>query len=174
MSVHNGDDLLRLATIGAAHGLRGDVKLTVHTDDPESRLAPGTELATDSAQVGTLRIERLASHGNGYLARFAGYPDRTAAESLRGVVLLAPPSDDESDAWYPAELTGLVAQDPAGRRLGTIAAVRHFPAQDVLVLRSDSGTESLVPFVAAIVTEVDLDAGRVVIDAPPGLLEEDR
>ncbi len=161
--------LLRLATIGPAHGLRGDVRLLVHTDDPARRLAVGTTVHTDPAERGPLTVTALRVHRGAHHARFAGHEDRTAAEELRGVVLLGEPVP-EPDAWYPHELRGLSAHSPAGDHLGVVEGVQHLPAQDVLVLRTPDGQSVLVPFVTQIVPEVDPDAGTVTIDAPAGLL----
>lgn len=165
------DLLLRIATIGAAHGLRGDVRLQVHTEDPEQRLAPGTELHTDPPEHGPLTVEHLWVHKGAHHARFAGHLDRTAVESLRGVVLLGAPIE-EPEAWYPHQLRGLRAVSVEGEELGVLEGVQHLPAQDVLLLRTLSGERVMVPFVREIVPEVDVPGGTVAIDAPPGLLPE--
>ena len=165
-------ELLRVATIGPAHGLRGDVRLQVHTDDPDSRLATGTEIVTDPPEAGPLTVEHLYLHSGQYHARFTGHTDRDAAQTLRGVSLLAPPVH-EPDAWYPHQLRGLLARTPAGVDLGSIEGVRHMPAHDVLLLRTTAGEQVLVPFVSQIVPEVDVDAGTVTIDPPGGLLPEE-
>src|SRR5690625_3719327 len=128
-------ELLRLATIGPAHALSGQVRLIVHTDDPDGRLAPGSEIPTDPPEAGPLTVTDLRRHGTGLHARFAGHTDRSAAEALRGVVLLGPPVA-EHEAWYPHELRGLRAVAPDGSVLGTIEGVQHLPAQDALVLRT--------------------------------------
>ena len=161
--------LLRIATIGAPHGLRGQVRLRVHTDDPAGRLAAGTALRSEA---GRLTVDSLQRREPQWYATFAGYADRTAVEALRGVVLLAEP-ESEPDAWYPHELAGLRAEDPSGRVLGEIRGLEHYPAHDVLVLRQTSGERTLVPFVEAIVPIVDVAGGRVVIDPPVGLLGDD-
>jgi 16S rRNA processing protein RimM len=106
--------------------------------------------------------------------RFAGIDDRTAAEALRGQLLLVdsaeiPPSDDPEE-FHDHELIGLAAVSTDGTELGEIVDVEHY-GQDLLVLRRPDGGEALVPFVTAIVPTVDLPAGRVVLDPPPGLLE---
>ena len=174
-------DQLLVARIGRAHGLRGEVTVQVHTDDPEGRFVPGSSFATE-AQPGsgvprtlTLRSARL--HREIWLLGFEEVPDRTGAESLRGTRLFidaaeaAAGNDDDEEAWYEDELVGLTAVDPSGRELGTVAGLDLGPAQDLLVLRLVSGEEALVPFVEAIVPEVDVEGGRIVVDAPPGLLE---
>lgn len=167
-------DLVRVATLGAAHGLAGDVRLQLHTDAPGTRLVPGARFVTDPASAGPLEVSAVVVRNGTTYAKFAGHPDRTAAEALRGTVLLAEPLlEDDDDAWYPEQLAGLQARRPDGEVVGTIAGVQHLPAQDALVLLEPDGARTLVPFVAAIVPTVDVDGGFVVIDAPHGLLAAD-
>jgi len=175
------DSRLLVARIGKPHGLRGEVTVQTHTDDPEARFAPGVAYATEAAPGSgvprslTLRTARL--HQKIWLLGFEEIPDRTGAESLRGTRLFidadvaAEAAEDEDDAWYEDDLVGLTAVDPTGTTLGEVSGLRTGAAQDQLVLRLTGGTEALVPFVEAIVPEVDVEGGRVVIDAPPGLLE---
>ncbi|MFV0251739.1 MAG: ribosome maturation factor RimM [Beutenbergiaceae bacterium] len=163
---------VRVATLGAAHGLQGDITLRLHTDDPAGRLQVGTRFVTEPAHTGPLELVRVREHSGTTQARFAGYENRTAAEQLRGVVLLAP-ERPEADAWYPDQLVGLAAQRPDGTDLGQIVAVQHSPAHDLLLLAEPGGARTQIPFVAAIVPRVDPEAGVVVIDAPAGLLAID-
>ncbi|SDO71744.1 16S rRNA processing protein RimM [Pedococcus dokdonensis] len=175
------DSRLLVARIGKPHGLRGEVTVQTHTDDPEARFAPGVSYATEAApgsgvpRALTLRTARL--HQKTWLLGFEEIPDRTGAESLRGTRLFidaeaaAESTDDDDEGWYEDELVGLAAVDPAGATLGEVTGLRTGSAQDQLVLRLTGGAEALVPFVEAIVPEVDVEGGRVVVDAPPGLLE---
>lgn len=166
---------LTVAIVGAAHGLKGEVKLDVRTDDPERRLAVGSSLETDPAEMGPVTIaSRREYKGNAYV-RFAEYDDRTGAESLRGVKLIIESDEDEleDDAWFPHELKGLEALDPDGYELGVVVGVEPMPAQDLLIVREPDGVITRVPFVKEIVTEVDLEDNCVVIDAPPGLFSSD-
>jgi 16S rRNA processing protein RimM len=82
---------------------------------------------------------------------------------------VAPP--EEPDEYHDHQLVGLAAVNPAGEPLGTVTGVDHAPASDLLMLRRPDGRTALVPFVKALVPQVDLAAGRVVIDPPAGLLE---
>lgn len=162
--------LLTIARIGAARGLRGEVRLDVRTDAPERRLAVGTVLATDPSEAGPLTIARLRPDGGAWYATFAEAGDRAAAELLRGVLLVGPPTEPEDDAWYPHELVGLAAELADGTPVGCVEGLEHFPAHDVLVVREPTGERTLVPFVRAIVPVVDVPGGRVVLDPPGGLL----
>ncbi len=174
------DSRLLVARIGKPHGLRGEVTVQTHTDDPEARYVPGvtyeTEAAAGSGVPRSLTLRSARLHQQTWLLGFEEIPDRTGAESLRGTRLFidaeaAASREDEDDAWYEDELVGLTAVDPAGAALGEVTGLRTGAAQDQLVLRLTGGTEALVPFVEAIVPEVDVEGGRVVVDAPPGLLE---
>ena len=172
-----------VARIGKPHGLRGEVTVQVHTDEPEARFVAGAVFATQaSAGSGVPHRLTLASarlHRDTWLLGFEEIPDRTGAEGLRGARLLLADHiardtawvEDDEEAWYEDELVGLSALDPAGERLGEVTGLLTGPAQDLLIVRLEDGAEAMVPFVAAIVTEVDVEGGQIVIDAPPGLLD---
>ncbi|RTE49487.1 ribosome maturation factor RimM [Actinobaculum sp. 352] len=167
---------LTVAVIGAAHGLKGEVRLDVRTDIPERRLAPGTMLETDPAEVGPLTVERTRQYKGATYATFVECHNRTAAEQIRGVKLTVETDEDEieeDDAWYAHELVGLEVLDPEGYTLGEVIGLEPMPAQDLLVVREPDGLIARVPMAREIVTEVDLDDGCVVVDAPPGLFSDD-
>lgn len=160
--------------VGRPHGIRGEVSVEVRTDDPEGRLAPGTRLRTDPPAAGPLTIASGRVHSGRLLLTFEGHGDRTAAEQLRGVLLVADvdpgerPEDPEE--FYDRQLVGLAVRTVAGDEVGTLHEVLHLPGQDVLAVRRADGGEVLVPFVAQIVPTVDLDGGEILLDPPPGLL----
>jgi 16S rRNA processing protein RimM len=172
-------DQLLVARIGKPHGLRGEVTVQTHTDDPERRFVEGATFDTEAAPgTGVPRLLTLASarlHRGTWLLGFAEVPDRTGAESLRGTRLFIDPDDEDDDAdddgWYEDELVGLAVVLPDGTVVGEVTGLETRPAQDLLVVRLPGGAEALVPFVEAVVPEVDPQAGRVVIDPPAGLLE---
>jgi 16S rRNA processing protein RimM len=114
-------------------------------------------------------------HSGRLVVAFEGVSDRTAAEGLRGTLLMLDtddiPSPADPDEFYDHQLIGLGVVTAAGQPVGVVADVLHH-GQDLLVVRrEDAGAEVLVPFVGAIVPDVDVAAGRVVIDPPPGLLD---
>lgn len=158
--------------IGRPHGLRGEVTVQVRTDFPEQRFAPGAVLRGETG--GALTVDTVRPHKGALLVRFAGVVDRVAAAELCGLTLSVDaaelPDLDDPDEFYDHQLEGLTAVGPDGAALGTVREVVHAPASDLLVLDTDHG-EVLVPFVRAIVPEVDLVAGRVVLDPPAGLLD---
>jgi 16S rRNA processing protein RimM len=164
--------------VARAHGLGGEVAVEVRTDDPDTRLAVGSVLATDPAGAGPLTVAATRRHSGRLLVCFAGVTDRSSAEQLRGTVLLAEvdPAERPADPaeFYDHQLRGLDVVTTEGQPVGELADVLHLPAQDVLVVRRAGGREMLIPFVAALVPGVDLAAGRLVVDPPPGLLDLDR
>ncbi|MBM7825671.1 16S rRNA processing protein RimM [Arcanobacterium pluranimalium] len=166
---------LIVAIIGAAHGLKGEVKLDVRTDSPQRRLHTGAALETEPADVGPLTVLKTREYKGMTFARFEGINDRTTAESLRGVQLVIETDEDdvEEDAWYSHELVGLEALDPDGYELGIVVGLQPMPAQDLLLVREPDGRIAQVPFVHEIVTEVDIDDHCVIIDAPAGLFSDD-
>lgn len=165
---------LVVARVGRAHGLRGEVGLDLRTDAPEERLAVGLTLSTEPPEAGPLTVTAARVHQGRWLVSFAEVADRTAAEALRGVELVVEADvSDEEDAWYPHELQGLRAELEDGTVVGEVTGLEHLPAHDALVVRETGGERTLVPFVRAIVPEVDVAGGRVVLTPPGGLLARD-
>jgi 16S rRNA processing protein RimM len=169
---------LRVGRLTKAHGLKGAIKLELYTDDPERRFVPG---AVFSLQVPTaskwhgksLELRELRWYNGHPVGFFAGIDDRTEAETLIKAILWVDADTDETpenDAWYDHQLVGLtVVRD--GTPVGKVARVDHLPAQDLLAIETDAG-EVLVPFVAAIVPAVDVEAGTLTVTPPAGLFEE--
>lgn len=165
---------LTVATIGRAHGLRGEVALDLRTDDPEARLADGQVLRTVPASAGPLTVVSTRIQNGRWHVAFAELRDRTAAEQARGTELVVDvDASDEEDAWYPHELAGLRAELQDGTVVGEVVGLDHLPAYDMLVVRETDGTRTLVPFVRVMVPVVDVAGGRVVLDPPGGLLARD-
>ncbi len=187
---------IAVGQIVRAHGIRGEVIVAVRTDEPDVRFAPGSVLGAEPPDRGPLTVAAARWHSGRLIVAFAGIGDRTAAEGLRGTLLILdsaqiPPVTDP-DEFYDHELIGLGVVTAAGERVGVVADVLHH-GQDLLVIRRDGAPgapgraavrgpagpagppagEALVPFVGAIVTDVDVAAGRLVIDPPPGLLDPD-
>jgi len=168
---------LVVGRIGRPHGLRGEVTVEVRTDDPDARFAVGSVLATDPAERGPLLVSSARWHSGRLLVRFGDCQDRDAAEELRGLVLVVDSADlaplPDPQEFHDHELIGLQVVTVSGEVGGSVADVLHH-GQDLLVIDgagSRSDTEILVPFVAPLVPEVDVAAGRLVISPPPGLLD---
>jgi 16S rRNA processing protein RimM len=161
--------------IGRPHGIRGDVVVGVRTDEPELRFAKGSRLDTDPAARGPLVVAASRWHSGELLVRFEGVADRDAAAELRGTWLTVDSSTlgalDDPDEFRDSDLVGLTVRTTDGVVVGVVDDVLH-SGQDVLVVRPAAGSgEILIPFVKDIVPEVDVPAGVVVINPPPGLLD---
>jgi 16S rRNA processing protein RimM len=166
------DKRVCVGIISGAHGVRGAVRIKSFTAEPR-----------DVAQYGPLADQSgarqfkllLAGAVKGVLiATIDGITDRNKAEALRGLRLYLPraalpaPSEDE---YYHADLIGLTAALASGEMIGRVRAVHDFGAGDMLEVEREVGQPIMVPFTRAVVPVVDLDAGRLVLDPPPGLLE---
>jgi 16S rRNA processing protein RimM len=166
---------LVVGRIARAHGITGEVAVDVRTDSPELRFAPGARVETDPAERGPLTIRRTRWHSGRLLVVFDEVDDRTAAEALRGTLLVADSSTSsgsgDPDEFWDHELVGLAAVTVTGAALGAVEDVLHPAGADLLVIRGGDGREILVPFVSAIVTDVDVKLGRLVVNPPEGLLE---
>jgi 16S rRNA processing protein RimM len=164
-----------VARVGRALGVKGDVLVDVLTDEPERRLIAGVDVHIMGSDR-TLRIESERPHGGRLCLHFVGVDDRSAAESLTGSMLEAERAEgerpDDPDEYYDDALVGLEVVTESGEHIGSVTEVLHLPAQDVLAVRATpDAPEILVPFVTEIVPVVDIDAGRIVIRPPEGLLE---
>jgi 16S rRNA processing protein RimM len=169
---------LLMGRIGAAHGIKGEVRITSFTEEPLALVDYGP-LTTDKPGL-VIEIEAARATTNVLVARLKGVTDRNAAEKLNGVELfvdrdkLPPPADD--DDFYHADLIGLEARLVDGTVLGTVTAVPNYGASDLIEVRDTrTGDTFLYPFTKAVVPEVKPAGGYIVIDvhveADPG--EED-
>jgi 16S rRNA processing protein RimM len=169
--------------IGKAHGVRGEVSVELRTDEPDRRFVDGAVLGTRTPRgdapsgpdrPAVLTVGSSRWHQSRLLVTFAEAGDRTAAEALRGLTLVADVDDAETptdpDEFYDHQLVGCEVVTSDGRRVGEVAGVIHGGGQDLLSVRSADGDEALVPFVSALVPVVDLSARRVEVVDRPGLL----
>jgi 16S rRNA processing protein RimM len=170
-----------IGRVGRPHGIRGEVVVGVRTDEPDLRFAVGAvvDASSDSdnetpADSTELTIVARRWHSGQLLVAFDGIADRTAVSELTGSWLSIDssqlPETSDPDEFRDHDLIGLAVLTGDGATAGVVADVLHY-GQDLLVVRRDEGQEFLVPFVKAIVPEVDLATGRLVIDPPPGLLD---
>lgn len=159
--------------IGRPHGIRGEMTVDLRTDEPDRRFVEGARLrAASDGRAFTVATARW--HSGRLLVRLDNVIDRTAAEALRGVILVTDVPRDEraggDDDYWDRDLIGLTVLTADHRVAGTVRRVIH-SAQDLLEIETEDGTERLVPFVAALVPEVDLDAGTLVLADITGLLD---
>ena len=162
-------DRIRVARIGAAHGIRGEVKLWSFTEDPLAVTQYGALETEDGKR--RFEIETARPAKDFLVARLVGVADRNAAEALRNTDLYVPrdrlPPIDEADTYYHADLVGLAAVDEAGATLGTVTAIHNFGAGDLIEIAPTAGGEPLlVVFNETTVPSVDLKAGRIVVVRP--------
>ena len=164
-----------VGVIGRAHGVRGEVVVQPRTDEPERRFAPGQRLRAEGT-AHTFTVVSRRDHSGRMLVQFDGLTDRNAVEAVRGTVLVADVDEAEPPAepgeYYDRQLVGLRACTVDGAPIGVVVGVLHLPAQDLLQIQTDTEVR-LVPFVAALVPEVDLAAGTVTVSDLTGLLDDE-
>ena len=172
------DNRLLMGRIGAAHGIKGEVRIQSFAEDPLALAQYGT-FATNRPGL-TVTIAAARGTTNMLVARIEGVNDRSAAEELNGVELyldrdVLPPADDEE--FYHSDLIGLRAQLDDGTTLGKVGAVLNYGAGDILEVRGEGGETFLFPFTRVVVPHVHLKEGYLVIDPPldaePGEEEPD-
>jgi 16S rRNA processing protein RimM len=166
------DKRICLGQIGAAHGVRGEVRLRSFTSDPAAITGYGPLEAEDGRVFEIESLRRAKEH---FVARLSGIRDRSAAERLANLKLYVPrerlPEPVEADEYYHADLIGLTVVNHAGERLGTVVAIHNFGAGDLIEMRQREGAATqMLAFDAATVPEVDLAGGRMVV-IPPEVVE---
>jgi 16S rRNA processing protein RimM len=158
-----------VARIGAAHGVRGEVKLWSFTEDPAAVATYGPLETQDGAQ--RFEIEALRPAKDHFVARIAGVGDRDAAEKLRNLELFIPrarlPTIDDADTFYHADLIGLSVVTPDGTQVGTVRALHNFGAGDIIeIVPVGSGDLLVLPFNETTVPTIDLAAKQIVVVPP--------
>jgi len=156
-----------VARIGAAHGVRGAVKLWTFTEDPLAVTRYGQLMTKDGArQFEVTHVREAKGH---LVATLKGIATREEAERLNGVELYVAreklPATSE-DEYYHTDLIGLAAVNAAGEPLGRVIAIHNFGAGDIIEIAPPNGATMLLPFSVAVVPTVDLEGGRVVIELP--------
>jgi 16S rRNA processing protein RimM len=166
-----------LGEFGRAHGLKGEVRLKSFTEDPKA-IARYSPLESEDGRSFTLKGVRPAGGGSPDLviARVEGVATREAAEALCRIRLYAPRErlhgSEGDDEFLLADLVGLVAEDKAGVRLGTVVAVPNYGGGDLLeIAPADGGPTGLLPFTEGFVPAIDVAGGRVVLDPPEGFFD---
>lgn len=169
---------LRVGRLVKAHGLKGGLKLELYTDSPDLRFSPGQVLQLQVPETSswfgkTVTVKELRFYNQAPVLFLEGITDRNLAESLVKAILLIETDADElpvePEAWYDHQLVGLSAF-VGENQVGVVARVDHLPAQDLLAIETANG-EVLIPFVKAIVPQVLIEAKRIVLTPPQGLLE---
>jgi 16S rRNA processing protein RimM len=158
-----------VGVVTGVHGLRGEVSVQNRSDNPDRWVAGGVVLREDGA---ALTIASSRRHGRRLLVTFDGIADRSAAERLRGAVLVVPerwlPELSEGE-WWAHQLEGCEVRTESGRVLGIVTEVIPNPANDLWVAVDDRGRETLVPALADLLIDVDVAARSIVVADVPGL-----
>jgi 16S rRNA processing protein RimM len=156
-----------VARIGAAHGVRGAVKLWTFTEDPLAVQSYGPLMTKDGARH--FEISNVRAAKDHLVATFKGIASRNDAEKLNGIELYVPrerlPVTDD-DEYYHTDLIGLAAVNAADEPLGRVVAIHNFGAGDIIEIAPPKGATMLLPFTNAVVPTVDIAGGRVVIELP--------
>jgi 16S rRNA processing protein RimM len=162
-----------VARIGAAHGVRGAVRLWTFTEDPMAVMQYGPLATKDGKRQFEVATAREAK--THLVATLKGIATREEAERINGIELYIPrdrlPATDPGE-YYHADLIGLAAVDATGALIGQVIAIHNFGAGDIIEIAPPQGSTMLLPFTDAVVPTVDLAAGRVVIELP-GEIEGD-
>jgi 16S rRNA processing protein RimM len=158
-----------LGRLGAAHGVRGEIRLQSFTADPAAISTYGP-LFDESGRRRFVIASLRPAGKDMFVARLEGVADRSAAEALTGVALYLPrealPAPEE-DEFYLADLEGLRAETQGGATIGVVIGVRNFGAGDILEIAPPEGGETLLlPFTKAVVPVVDIAGGRVIVEPP--------
>lgn len=169
------DDLIILGRIISPYGLRGWLNVHFFGDDP---LALGkmpqwwlgkdpNRLSPDESRWRTYAVQQLKPHGKSMIAKLEGVDDRTAAEAIDGNYLAAPREalpKTEKDEYYWADLIGLTVENTQGIGLGKLIQLMTAGAHEVLCIKDEAGQERLLPFVSAVVKQVDVNAGKMLVE----------
>ncbi len=161
----SSNDIVVLGRLAEAYGIRGWIRLHPYGDDPlDWRRIPVWHLGREGGPWREVELNGLKAHGDGLVVSFAGVADRTAAEALKGQLVGVPREalpETGGDEFYWADLLGLEVVNEEGAGLGKVAGLIETGANDVLQVVNDAGEERLLPFVDAVVLEVDKPAGVI-------------
>ena len=151
-----------------AWGRHGELKVQLHTDFPD-RFAPGAAVFLDGAPI---TVQRSRPYKTGLLVKLWGVNGRGAASRLRDVYLTVPSAELpelEDSTYYHFQIVGLEVWTAEGERLGHVREILETGSNDVYVVQRESARDLLVPAIADVVLDVDVDAGRMTVELPQGL-----
>jgi 16S rRNA processing protein RimM len=173
MNPKSNNDIL-IARIGAAHGIRGEVRMQVFAEDPSAVTGYGPLRDATGHQFKVLKARPAKST---VIAALEGVTDRNQAEALKGTELFVPRSalaDEalEEDELYWADLEGLEVFDQVGARRGKVIAIHDFGAGTILEIDPGEGASVMIPFSEAAVPEIDIEAGRLTVEPVAAGLDE--
>lgn len=155
---------VQMAVIGAAHGIKGELRVKTFTGDPVALGDYGPLYTKDGRAFEVLDIRPA---GTVVVVRFKGVDDRSAAEALNGTALFVARSAlpaEEHNEFYHTDLVGLAVEDETGVRIGKVSAVQNFGGGDLLEIVAGGRKGVLIPFSEAAVPVVDVRAGLIRVD----------
>jgi len=166
---------VQMAVIGAAHGIKGELRVKTFTGEPLALADYGPLYAKDGR---AFQIIDIRPAGTVVVVRFKGISDRNAAEALAGTELFVDrsmlPDDGEEDEFYHADLVGLAVRDDTGAEIGKVVAVHDFGGGDILDVTLAGRKGVLIPFTQAAVSQVSIAEGFVRVDpAAAGLVDDE-
>ncbi|WP_395449311.1 ribosome maturation factor RimM [Aminobacter sp. UC22_36] len=166
---------IQMAVIGAAHGIKGELRVKTFTGDPLALADYGPLYAKDGR---AFEIAAIRPANEVVVVRFKGVADRNTAEALTGTELFvdrsALPDDGDEGEFYHADLVGLAVRDENGEPVGKVFAVQNFGGGDILEIQYQGRKGVLIPFTQAAVPVVDVSGGFVAIDTvAAGLVENE-
>ncbi|MFC3207152.1 ribosome maturation factor RimM [Aquamicrobium soli] len=166
---------IQMAVIGAAHGIKGEVRVKTFTGDP---LALGDYGPLYAADGRAFEVADIRPANTVVVVRFKGVKGRDAAEALAGTELFVDrstlPDEEDDDEFYHADLIGLAVRDDSGAAIGKVQAIHNFGADDILEVALSGRKTMLIPFSRAAVPEISVQGGFVRIDpVAAGLADED-
>jgi 16S rRNA processing protein RimM len=169
------EGFMAVGMITSVHGLRGEVKMELHTDFPERFVAGGVVYLGEELEEVTISAAR--PHQGQMLMQFSGIEDRDTAETLRGLWIFIPEDEAvelEEDTYFVHDMIGLSVQTGEGKLLGTLSEVLFTGANDVYVVETpdEPHREILLPAIPEVIKNVDLEQGILTVEPLPGLLDE--
>lgn len=167
------DGYIAVGRIATAHGIRGEVRVELHTDFPD-RFAPNTVIYISEA-LSPATIEYARPHKLQMLVKLVGIETRDEAETLRGQWVFVPEDEAvelEADTYWVHDIVGLQAETETGELLGRISEVLFTGANEVYVIQGNDGAELLVPAIADVIQQVDLATKRIIVRLLPGMRDD--
>ncbi len=164
---------LAVGQVVGVHGVRGELKVAILTEAPERfALLDRVYLGPQDEEPEPWNLERYRIHKGRLLLKLEGCDDRTFAESMRGYVVQVPMEEalplDEGE-YYEHQVLGLDVWTADGEHLGRVSEILFTGANDVYVIANQGQPDLLIPVIAEVIEQVDLDAGRLVVHLPEGL-----
>ncbi len=156
-----------MGKIVAAQGIKGWVKVQTFTEYLDSLLDYDTWFVGNEKAWRPLEVEEADAHGKVVVAKLEGIADRTAAEKYRGQLIAIPRSElpkEEEGEYYWSDLIGMKVVDLAGEEMGTVDTLLETGANDVLSVRDGQGKQILIPFIADVIRQVDIEHKTIRVD----------